>query len=391
MPFVSVVSTKANTQAAVEHCLAQAREQFAGPVQLALALFSIHHRKEASLLAEMLNADLNPQVLIGCPGETIIAGDREIEEGPALTLWLARWPGRVDLSPFHLAYEPTSEGLSLLGWPDAMTEANPDQSLVITLGDPYTFPVDEFLQQVDEENPGLRVVGGMASGAEKIGLNTLILGDRWVNEGAACVLLRGDLKARSLVSQGCRPIGKPMVVTKTEENIILELGGKPPLAQLQLLWPELPTTDQRLVQRALHVGRVINEYQDTFQRGDFLIRNVLGLDRDTGGMAITDQLRVGQTVQFHVRDAEAADEDLRAMLQADAQRHRLPPAGVLLFSCNGRGTRLFEGANHDAQAVQSLRGPTALAGFFASGELGPVGKQNFIHGFTASLVMFDEN
>jgi small ligand-binding sensory domain FIST len=390
MPFASVASTQANTQAAVQDCVAQAREQFGGAVQLALAFFSPHHRKEASRLAEILSADLKPQVLLGCPGETIIAGDQEIEKGPALALWLARWPGQVQLSPFHLTMEQTSEGLSLLGWPDALTEAQPAQSVVLTLGDPFTFPVDDFLQQVDEENPGLRVVGGMASGAQQIGESPLIIGDRWVNEGAVCVLLQGDVKARSLVSQGCRPIGKPMVVTKVEENIILELGGKPPLAQLQQLWPELPARDQRLVQEGLHLGRVINEYRDSFQRGDFLIRNVLGVDRDTGGMAITDQVRVGQTVQFHVRDANTADEDLRDLLQIDAQRHPAPPSGALLFSCNGRGSRLFSKPHHDVQALQALRGQMPVAGFFAAGELGPVGKQNFIHGFTASLVMFDE-
>jgi small ligand-binding sensory domain FIST len=204
------------------------------------------------------------------------------------------------------------------------------------------------------------------------------------------VLLQGDLKYRSVVSQGCRPIGKPLVVTKSRDNYILELGGKTPLIHLQNLWNELGDRDQNLVQQGMHLGVVINEYRDTFQRGDFLVRNVLGIDRNTGALGVTDRIRVGQTVQFHVRDAATADEDLRLLLESDAKAHAGPPRGALLFSCNGRGTRLFPQPNHDAGVIQELLGPVPLAGFFAQGELGPVGGQNFIHGFTASVLLFEE-
>jgi small ligand-binding sensory domain FIST len=181
-----------------------------------------------------------------------------------------------------------------------------------------------------------------------------------------------------------------MLVTKAEENLILELGGKPPLVQLQEVWQNLGPRDQQLFQRGLHVGRVINEYQDQFQRGDFLVRNVLGLDRDTGALAITERVRVGQTVQFHVRDAETADEDLHELLRLYACAHEKRPAGALLFTCNGRGSRMFQQPDHDARAIRAEIGDVPLAGFFAGGELGPVGGQNFIHGFTASLVLFEE-
>ena len=176
-----------------------------------------------------------------------------------------------------------------------------------------------------------------------------------------------------------------MVVTKAHENVILELGGQTPLDQLQEMWATLTPLDHQLVQRGLMIGRAVSEYRDTFRRGDFLIRHLVGLDRDTGAIAVGDHVRVGQTVQFHVRDADSADEDLRLMLQAAG-----PAAGGLLFSCNGRGTRLFSGPNHDAQAVCQAAGAIPLAGFFAQGELGPVGGENFIHGFTASVVLFED-
>jgi small ligand-binding sensory domain FIST len=230
----------------------------------------------------------------------------------------------------------------------------------------------------------------MASGGGQPGESPLLIGADLRNEGAVGVLLRGPVKARSVVSQGCRPIGKPMIITKARDNIILELGGKTALDQLQQIWQELGPRDRELVQHGLHVGRVISEYRESFKRGDFLIRNVMGLDKASGALAITERVRVGQTVQFHVRDAATADEDLHALLQLDSRSHAANPAAALLFSCNGRGTRLFGQPDHDARAVRAEKGDVPLAGFFAQGELGPVGGVNFIHGFTASVVLFEE-
>jgi small ligand-binding sensory domain FIST len=181
-----------------------------------------------------------------------------------------------------------------------------------------------------------------------------------------------------------------MIVTKSHENIIEGLSGLTPLARLQELWPTLSTTDQALFQNGPHIGRVMNEYQGEFSRGDFLVRNVMGLDQETGALAITDHLRVGQTVQFHVRDAESASEDLHTLLKRDRKNEGRPPAGGLVFTCNGRGSHLFGKPNHDAGAIRAEMGNVPLAGFFAQGELGPVGGQNFIHGFTASVLLFED-
>jgi small ligand-binding sensory domain FIST len=250
--------------------------------------------------------------------------------------------------------------------------------------------VDAFLREVNEAHRGLRVVGGMASGLRGPGQCHLLLGEGVVNRGAVGVLLEGDVKARSIVSQGCRPIGTHLVITKARENVILELSGKPPLQHLENLREQMTPQERELMRRGLHVGRVINEYQGEFQRGDFLIRNLIGLDTGSGAIAITDRVRVGQTVQFQVRDAVSADEDLHALLQLDLSAHEVPPAGALLFTCNGRGTRLFPQPNHDAQAIRQEAGAIPLAGFFAQGELGTVGGQNFIHGYTASVVLFED-
>jgi small ligand-binding sensory domain FIST len=199
----------------------------------------------------------------------------------------------------------------------------------------------------------------------------------------------GPVRLRTVVSQGCRPIGRPYVVTKAERNVIFELGGRPALVQLREIFAELPTREQQLVQQALHVGRVVSEYQDRFEQGDFLVRNVVGIDSTSGAIAIGDYIRAGQTVQFHIRDEEAADAELKQLLAKARAASDAPPAGGLLFTCNGRGTRMFSQPHHDAAAIAQACGPLPLAGFFAQGEIGPIGRQNFVHGFTASLALFE--
>jgi small ligand-binding sensory domain FIST len=233
-------------------------------------------------------------------------------------------------------------------------------------------------------------MGGMASGSQVPRANQLVLDGKAYHDGAVGMLLGGPIAIRTVVSQGCRPIGRTLIVTKAEQNIIREVGRRPVLEVLRELFQELSPDDQRKLQDGLHIGRVINEYQESFHRGDFLVRNVTGAD-DTGAIQITDLARVGQTVQFHIRDAETADEDLRENLARarDRSPRRSPPAGALLFSCNGRGTRLFDAPDHDVSLIHEMLGPIPVAGFFAMGEIGPIGGQNFLHGYTASIVLFE--
>lgn len=388
MPFAAALSTASQTDRALDEAIALATLE--RTPDLAVVFFSPHHAAQAETIAKTLTERLKPRCLIGCVGESIVGNDREIEWQPALSLWLAAWPRPVELEPFHITLEHTSEGHSLLGWPDSVVGANLAESALLVLGDPFTFPVNEFLNQVNDDHKGLRVMGGMASGVRGPGQCRLIVNGQAHDSGAVGVVLQGSKLLRSVVSQGCRPIGRHLVITAGHDNLITGLGGRPPLQVLQELWQELAPKDQELFQRGLHVGVVINEYQDTFQRGDFLVRNVIGLERETGSLAITDRVKVGQTVQFHVRDADSADEDLRALLQMDRAGNESKPGGALLFTCNGRGTRLFAEPHHDAGVIRGEAGTLPVAGFFAQGELGPIGGQNFIHGFTASVVLFEE-
>ncbi len=228
----------------------------------------------------------------------------------------------------HLEFQRTPEGGSFVGWPDELPASWPAGSALLMLGEPFSFPADALLERLGEDQPGIPVLGGMASGAHSPGENLVFLGDEAFASGAVAVLIHGDVRIRSVVSQGCRPIGRPMVVTKADRQVIFELSGKPALAQLQELFAELSEREQQLAQRGLHVGRVINEYQDKFTRGDFLVRNCIGADRASGAIAIGDFVRPGQTVQFHVRDADTADEDLRELLRAASDANPAPPGGT---------------------------------------------------------------
>jgi small ligand-binding sensory domain FIST len=390
MPFAAALSTAPQADRALDDVCSQALAPLAGRPDLALVFFSPHHWDAVPAIAATLHERLAPRCLLGCVGESIVGNEREIEAGPALSLWLGRWSRPVELDSFHLTLEQTPDGPSLFGWPDSIVGGDPQKSAVLLLGDPFTFPVHEFLQQINADQRGLRVMGGMASGIRGPGQCRLLLNGKVLENGAAGVVLQGEAPVRSIVSQGCRPIGRPLIITRGQDNLIAELGGRPPLQVLQEMWPTLSPRDQALFQQGLHLGLAMTEYRDQFQRGDFLVRNVLGLERESGSLAITDHVRVGQTVQFHVRDAETADEDLRTLLQMDRSAHPAKPAGALLFTCNGRGTRLFPEPNHDAGLLRTEAGPVPAAGFFAQGELGPVGGQNFIHGFTASVVLFEE-
>jgi small ligand-binding sensory domain FIST len=349
--------------------------------------FSPHHLEAAAEISSRVET-LGARALLGCVGEGIICNGREVEQEPAICIWTGKWPHAVKITPFHIDLEQTPDGFTLLGWPDELADAEPARSAVLALGEPRTFPSDAFVQEVNEDYPRLRVLGGMASGAWDPGACRLFLNNRIVHSGAVGVLLEGNVGLRTIVSQGCRPIGEHLIVTRGRENVIEELGGKPALAQLQHVWQGLTPEDRELVQHGLHLGLVIDEYQDDFHSGDFLIRNLVGVDRKSGAIQIADHVRVGQTVQFHVRDAHTADEDLSRLLDVLNASERRSQAG-LVFSCNGRGTRLFASADHDAGAIRKALGAIPLAGFFAAGEIGPVCGRNFIHGFTASVALFE--
>jgi small ligand-binding sensory domain FIST len=378
--FASALSQHPIATQAVGEAAGEILERLDGEgCDLAVCFASTHHVGAFEDIGPALRNILEPQVLVGGTAVAVAGGAHEIEENPALTVFAARLDGAA-LTPVTLRVQETPDGAALTGWPSLGDR--PPASLLL-FADPFTFPVDAFLQRVNRDLPGLQIIGGLASSAGSPGGNRLVLDDRVVDEGAVGVFVdAGSIEVRTLVSQGCRPIGRPYVVTRAEQNLIEELGGKPAIERLQELAGAASEEERELLRGGLHVGLVVDEHKAEFGRGDFLVRNLLGADESSGALAVGEQVSVGQTVQFHVRDAGAADEDLREMLtgvDADA---------ALLFTCNGRGRHLFTVPDHDAGMVENLLGPIPLAGAFCAGEIGPVGGRNFLHGFTASLALF---
>jgi small ligand-binding sensory domain FIST len=275
----------------------------------------------------------------------------------------------------------------------------------LMFGDPFTTPVTRLLPAISNcgtvndspdqssiVNPQssirpVPVLGGMASGASQPGLNVMVVNDRAISAGAVGVGLAGDFNIDFVLSQGCRPIGEPLVITRCRQNLVLELGGRKAMEVLQEMAQALSDADKRLLSRGLLVGTVINEYKQRFGRGDFLVRNVMGFDQRVGGIAIGEMCKVGQTIQFHVRDANTATEDLQLLLDAQMVKDE-PPFAAMLFTCNGRGNRLFGESNHDVNIIRRrFGGDMPLAGFFAAGEFGPIGGKSYLHGHTASLAL----
>lgn len=388
MPYAAVLSQSADLSAAVNDACRRVGELLDGATPDICSVFVSHdHASGFDDLAEMIAARLPSRVLIGCSGETVVGGGEEIESGPALSLWAGILPGAV-VEPFHVEFSRAPDGVACTGLPEISPDHKRDATAVLLLGEPYSTDPKSILQYFTDELPGVPVVGGMASGGAGPDTNRLFLDRSMVSSGAVGVVIRSGPPVRTVVSQGCRPIGRHYIVTRADQNLVGELGGMPAIDRLRELLPTLPPHDQQLLQRGLHLGIVINEYQDSFTRGDFLISNVVGFRQEDGAIAISNRVRVGQTVQFHVRDADAADEDLSQLLAERLGACDDRPEAALLFSCNGRGTRLFPEPHHDAAAIERLAGPLPLAGFFAQGEFGPVGGKNFIHGFTASIALF---
>ncbi|MFI6500473.1 FIST N-terminal domain-containing protein [Nonomuraea typhae] len=320
--------------------------------------------------------------VIGCSATGVIGDGQGIELAPSVSAWAATLDG-ARLTTFALETLTAEDRFVVVGLP----ERSPDDHVAVLLADPYSFPTDAFVERSADVLGDLPLIGGLANGMSGRGSVRLFADGQVYTEGAIGVLLSGDVNVSTVVSQGCRPIGPTMAVTRAEENLLLELAGQPALARLEDIVSELDEDDRELVASGLQIGLAMDEYAERHERGDFLIRGVLGIDPDREAVAIGDVVEVGRTVRFQVRDAATADEDLYDLL--DAHREEIGKVdGALLFACNGRGSAMFGTADHDAVALRDTLGHIGMAGFFAAGEVGPVAGHNHVHGFSAAVLVF---
>ena len=321
---------------------------------------------------------------IGCGADGVMAAGKGIEGESGVSVWVAVLPD-VSVRGFHLEVLRTSESIAVLGMP----VRSDDDVVGVLLADPWSFPIDGFISHSDVALAGLPLVGGLASGATVAGGSRLLVDGRVVDRGAVGVVLGGELAVHTLVSQGCRPIGMPMTVTGSDGDTVLELAGRPAYQQAKDAISVLSPDEQLSAVRGLALGLAVDEYMDEHEQGDFLVRSLVSADPASGALSVGEQVAVGTTVQFVLRDAAAAHEDLAAVLAAFRRTVGLDGlAGALVFSCNSRGTTMFPSPDHDVTAVRGGLGVDNVAGFFAAGEIGPVGGRNHVHGFTATVLAF---
>ncbi len=359
------------------------------PIDLAFLFFSNNFSDETRALVAIIQEELSPRLLVGCMAEGVIGGGQEIEGNSAVIAWAARLPG-VSLVPIRLISHEAGDRLSVQGWPKEL-EYRSDNPFFILFADPFSTPIEEVFTTIEHFCPGSQAIGGIASGGMDLGENRLVLNNEIYENGIVGVALWGPVSIRTVVSQGCQPIGERYVVTRAERNIIYELGGVRTLECLQQTLQTLVEQRGQQAAMALQVGIAIDEHRTHFERGDFLIRGLVGADRRSGGIALSDVVQEGQTIQFHIRDMNAASEDLNLLLAQDRVSHpHDQPKGALLFSCNGRGRYFFAQPHHDISTVRERAGDIPVAGFFAGGEIGPVAGKNYLHGYTASVALFCE-
>jgi small ligand-binding sensory domain FIST len=375
--FASSLTYESDPVAAAKALSTGVRRDLDAAVDLAVLFLSPHYGDGVGHLVSTVRESLLPRLMVGCTGEGVIGAGKEIETGAAAALWVARLP-RTSLVPLRLTFSSVHDRFTMTGWPDTIPATSASPPVLILFADPFSTPTQELLPLLENRYPGAIAIGGLAGGGREPGENQLILDGEIHDAGLVGVALSGGVSVSTVVSQGCRPIGERYIVTKADENVIHELGGMPALQRLQNIYQSLRSDERELAHRALHIGIAMDEHRERFERGDFLVRNLIGADQETGAMVIGDVAQEGQTVQFHVRDGRSAHEDLKDLLATSRTAGPSPARGALLFSCCGRGKGLFGRADHDVSVIEEHMGPIPVAG------------RTFLHGYTASIALFSE-
>jgi small ligand-binding sensory domain FIST len=368
--FAAAVSEHPVSALAIGEVAGEVAETLTVIPDMALLFVTPHHLRHLSEIVEVVERALTPGVLLTVTASGVVGGGREVEDTPGLSLWAGSVgpvasvrleARRASVSGYDLVTEPSLVGAT---------------GTLVLMADPFSVPLDVVLEQLHLVAPELRVVGGLASGGSRPDGNRLGIDSTMWTTGAVGVVIPPNVALRTVVSQGCRPIGDPMIVTRVDDDAVGELAGRPALDQLRAL-----------LETGVHAGIVIDERKLEFERGDFLVRDLIDGDQATGTLVLNDRVEVGATLQFQVRDALTADEDLRALL-GSSTRHRHEPAAALLFTCTARGRHLFGVPDHDASIVHDTVDRGATAGMFCAGEIGPVGDRSFLHTYTASVLLF---
>jgi small ligand-binding sensory domain FIST len=385
--WASTISREAAFERAVGEASTQALDALGTRPDLAVVFASSAWGDELCELSELLPAPLRECTLVGCAAAGVIGGGEECEDASALSLTVASLPG-VTLAARHVEDESLpSPRARASAWQTALGAAAAESGPhFLVLSDPFSFAIESFLQSLDRHYPDGTKFGGLASGGRRPGDNRLYLNGGVHTSGAVCLAMSGDVEVSAIVAQGCRPVGQPLFVTRAHGNLLLELDGRRPTDMLRSLYESADERDRELLPNALFLGLVMRPGESTYGPGDYLVRNLVGVDDESGALWVSAELEPNQVVQFHVRDAVTSAEDLE---QALAPLDRgATPAGALLFSCLGRGQHLYGRPDHDTDAFRRHAGAVPLGGFFCNGEIGPVRGRTYVHGYTSAFALF---
>lgn len=371
----------------VQRTATEMRTELGAPATFAVAFISPGYVPQAENFLELIRLEARVSTVVGCTATGLIGPSTENEHTEGFSLLLVSAP-KAKVHSFSFTPDQVEQYDGPAFWSRFTKLNSADVKGWLVFANPYQIPVDPWIRQWNQTYPGLPAFGGLASMNPQEN-NAYVLHNNKIEEGGVLLALEGDITVKSAVSQGCKPIGEPMTVTGADNNVLITLGSKPAYEVLNGAYQSLSESERERAKGHLFAGLALNEYVDEFKRGDFLVRNILGADPQTGAVAIGARARIGQTLQYQLRDASAASEDLSITLAKTKKslRQRTPAAG-LLCTCLGRGHELFGASHHDAGKVEEFFPGLPLAGFFANGEIGPVGTQNFAHGYTASLILF---
>ena len=390
MNWASGISEQPDLGFAIGECVGSLENQLGGQSpDLAVVFVSPHHRAEYGKVVSLVRQYLPDARVFGCSGGGIIGNGVEVEQRPAVSITAGVLPD-VEIVEFHLEADAIPDLDAGPGsWEELVKVTAGDDPQFVMVADPFSFPTQNLLLGLDFAFARSAKIGGLASGGQQQGGNALFLGEETYHSGAVGLALHGNITVDTVVAQGCRPIGSLMRITESRRNLLMSLDNKSPLAVLRELFEQSDERDRGLMRHSLFLGVVMDEFLDAPQQGDFLIRNVVGMDERSGNLAIGELLKEGQVVQFHLRDAETSTDDLTSVLDRYAADNRENQVqGALLFSCLGRGQYLYGRANHDTGIFQDKLGQVPLGGFFCNGEIGPVSGTTFLHGYTSSFGLF---
>lgn len=360
----------------------------AHPISLGLVFMSPKFFPHAQATLELLRVHARIPLLAGCSSTALVAGSHEFENATGIVLALYSLPG-AELKGFRFTQTQVDEADHAAYWPLETGVEPKSTNGWLTFIDPFHLDAESWMRSWNTAYAPLPTFGGLSSGIYADQTTQVYLNGDVFEDGGVAISVGGDVKLSGVISQGCTPIGETWTLTRVEQNLIHQIANRPAYAVLAETVQQLSPADQQKARGNLFIGLVVNEYLEDFHRGDFLVRNLIGGDPNSGVLAVAALPRAGQTIQFHRRDAVAANEDMGELLEhAKEKIDGATIYGGCLCCCNGRGKNLFGQSDHDAELIQKELGPLGLAGFYGNGEIGPVGEKNYLHGFTASLALF---